>query len=56
MLVYIMYKHKIYLNSIKKKASSSLALSKRLDVNNRYSKDLTKWLFSKYKLKKTLLF
>ena len=53
MLVYIMYKHKIYLNSIKKKASSSLALSKRLDVNNRYSKkDLTKWLFSKYKLKK----
>ena len=48
-----MYKHKIYLSSIKKKASSSSALSKRLDVNKKYSKkDLTEWLFSKYNLKK----
>jgi len=48
-----MYLHKKYTNSIKKKASSSSKLSNRLDVNKKYSKkDLTKWLFSKYKIKK----
>jgi len=48
-----MYLHKKYTNSIKKKASSSISLSNRLDVNKKYSKkDLTEWLFSKYRIKK----
>ena len=48
-----MYKHKKYTKSIKKKASSSDALSNRLNVNKKYSKkDLSVWLFKKYKLKK----
>ena len=48
-----MYKHIKYTKSIKLKASSSKALSNRLNVNKKYSKkDLSKWLFQKYKIKK----
>ena len=44
---------KSQLSIIEKKAISSQNLQNRLSINKKLgSKDLTKWLFSKYKIKK----
>ena len=44
---------KFQLSNVEKRAISSTKLKKRLEINNKLgTKDLTKWLFKRYKIKK----